>query len=85
MVTERHHSPEHRALWVISQIGTEVVRQAALGDSGLTDLLALTRKERSKVNRALLFHSFSSFLSFSPLPCSFEGQSCLDGRQKLRK
>lgn len=83
MVTEKHHSPEHRALWVISQIGTEAVRQAALGDSGLTDLLALTRK----VNRALLFHSFSfsSFLSFSPLSCSFEGQSCLDGGEILRK
>lgn len=60
MVTERHHSPEHRALWVISQIGTEAVRQAALGDSGLADLLALTQK----VNRVLLFHSFSFTLSF---------------------
>lgn len=63
MVTERHHSPEQRALWVISQIGTETVRQAALGVSGLTDLLPLTWKSREKVNSALLFHSFS-FSSF---------------------
>lgn len=72
MVTERHHSPEHKALWVISQIGTEAVRQPALGDSGLTDLLTLTWKEKRKVNSTLLFHSpvFLFHLSHAALKVS---------------